>query len=76
VAANEWRTDCNFNEPVVSGTSHRYHYTDCRQLKLLRFLPFLSSTTTWQINCNRREARIDFLCNGRCFAELRDHARY
>lgn len=25
VAANEWRADCTFNEPVVSGTSHGYH---------------------------------------------------
>lgn len=33
---SQWVTSgCNFNEPVVSGTSHGYHGTDCRQLKLL-----------------------------------------
>jgi len=39
VAANEWRADCSFNEPVVNGTSHGYHRTGCRQLKLLRLSP-------------------------------------
>lgn len=33
---SQWVTSgCNFNEPVVSGMSHGYHGTDCRQLKLL-----------------------------------------
>lgn len=54
VAANEWRADCTFNEPVVSGTSHGYHRTDCRHLKLLR--PLSPFSKSWQINHNRCES--------------------
>lgn len=55
IAAKPWQPmsderTATFNEPVVSGTSHGYHRTGCRQLKLLR--PLFSLSKSWQINHN------------------------